>query len=52
MERLYPEIPGIAGKEDAVDRISEFREHHSEINGTGRPDRFTDNREGWPDTLQ
>ena len=52
MERMYFEIPGIARKEDAIDYIREFREHQSEINGTGGLDRFTDNYEGWLEKLE
>ena len=47
---MYYEIPGAARKADAFDRIREFREWGSPVNGTGGPDRFAlaGDYEGWP----
>ncbi len=52
MEKLYFEIPGIERRDDAADYIREFREHHSDINGTGGLDRFEDDYEGWLEKLE
>lgn len=52
VERFYFEIPGIARKNDAIEYIREFWAHHSEINGTGGLDRFTENYEGWLKKLE
>ena len=50
-ERLYFEVPGPGRKEDAIAYIREFHEYHSDINGSGGLDRFTDNYEGWLEKL-
>ena len=47
MEKLYFEIPDIARKEDALAFVKEFRQHGSEINGSGGLYRYLDDYEGW-----
>ena len=52
MERLYFEVPGIGRKQDAIEFIHEFYEHHSDINGTGALDSYVDDYEGWLKKLE
>ncbi len=47
MERFFFEVPGISRKEDAIDYIREFREHGSDINGSGGLHRYLDDYDGW-----
>lgn len=52
METFYLEVPGMDRKSDALAYIQEFHRHHSNINGTGGLDRFTEDYEGWLEKLQ
>ncbi len=52
MEKFKFVIPTIEWKKKAIDFINEFYKYNSNINSTGRLQRYLDNYEGWLEKLE
>ena len=46
-KKFYYEVPDISRKNDAIEFVNEIKKYGFEINGTGGPQWFTENYEGW-----